>query len=89
MKFDEVPFVPCNDCTAYESCTQEAYEQGKKDAQEECERCIYSGKRDVRVDAISEFVDWLGKRLAEVRIERGERAELYADILEKLKEQEE
>lgn len=49
-KFDEIPFVPCNDCTSWESCTQDAYEEGKAEAKaehdKECDRCQYSLRKE-------------------------------------------
>lgn len=32
IKYNDVPFVPCNDCANWESCQEEAYEQGRLDA---------------------------------------------------------
>lgn len=70
-EFDEIPFVPCNDCTSWESCTQDAYEQGKADAKaehdKECDTCLFSSRKEmikkVREEAIDEFCDALGAEL--------------------------
>lgn len=56
-KYDEIPFVPCNDCSAYESCTQEAYEQGKAEGREEA---IEEFKEKAKAYC-KEHSEWLGE----------------------------
>lgn len=38
IKYNDVPFVPCNDCVNWESCQEEAYEQGRADMQDFVEK---------------------------------------------------
>lgn len=31
IKFNDAPFVPCNDCANWESCQEDAYQQGARE----------------------------------------------------------
>ena len=75
------------DCTT--SCDN-LIATGFCDNYKNCNEClkaqIEKHDAEVRAEAIDEFVEWLGKRMADVNIELMERAILYCDILAKGRE---
>lgn len=60
-KYNDAPFVPSNDCSSWESCTAEAYEQGKADAKaehdKECDRCLFSLRKERMDEAKKDAID--------------------------------
>lgn len=66
-RFDDVPFIPSQDCSHWESCQEEAYRKGREDQGElntdtvrEIRELVYQqGIEKGRADGAREFAKWL------------------------------
>ena len=54
IKYNDVPFVPSNDCAHYEECREDAYQQGRLDALEE-----FREKINEYLDESTDFADFV------------------------------
>lgn len=64
IKFNDEPFVPCNDCANWEICQEEAYRKGASDMENAKQIIIdslLSEKEQIRADVIDEFVHLINK----------------------------